>query len=332
MEITLLLTQYHRPLSVAALLDFFESVNSFYKQDTGKAFFSINIAGAEEGAGFDNYTSQSLSSIGKTDMILVPAFKSGDLPAYLNANRQLIPWLQQQFQKKAEIASFCTGAYLLAVSGLLNGKKATTHVGAVSEFEKQFPEVMLQKDAVVTDDGGIYTSGGATSTFHLMLYLLEKFCGREMAVRTSKYFAIDPDRKRQSHFATFSPVRHHDKIIAGAQEQMEKAFSEINTVDEVIKDFPVSKRNFIRRFKVATGNTPLEYLQHVRIEASKKILENSNASITDVMYEVGYSDAKTFRKLFKRIVGITPRAYKKKFEINADPATVTDAHLTLEPA
>lgn len=330
MEITLLLTQYHRPLSVAALLDFFESVNAFYKQDIGSVFFDINIACAEEGVGFDNYIPKPLAAVVNTDLILIPAFKSGDLPAYLKANYQLIPWLHEQFQKKAEIASFCTGAYLLAVAGLLNGKRATTHVNAVHEFKKQFPEVLLEKDEVVTDDDGIYTSGGATSSFHLMLYLLEKFCGREMAVKASKYFAIDPDRKRQSHFASFVPVRHQDRIIASAQEQMEKVFFEINTVDELIKDLPVSKRNFIRRFKMATGNTPLEYLQHIRIEASKKILENSNASITEVMYEVGYSDAKAFRKLFKRIVGLTPRAYKKKFEINANPALDAEMGLATE--
>lgn len=330
MEITLLLTQHHRPLSVAAILDFFESVNSFYKQDSGSEFFNIQLACAEGGGGFDNKAALPLSSIASTDLVLIPAFKNGDLPSFLQANHSIISWLQQQFQNEAEIASFCTGAYMLAVSGLLNGRKATTHVNAAGEFGKQFPEVILVKDEVVTDDGGIYTSGGATSSFHLMLHLLEKYCGREMALRASKYFAIDPDRKRQSHFATFVPVRHQDKIIATAQEQMEKAFSEINTVDELIKELPVSKRNFIRRFKSATGNTPLEYLQHIRIEASKKILENTDASITEVMYDVGYSDSKAFRKLFKRIVGLTPRAYKKKYENQSLPMYKSQINLSPE--
>ncbi len=331
MDITLLLTQYHRPLSVAALLDFFESVNAFYKHDVGNPFFNIQLACMEEGGAFDNKAFVPLSSIENTDLIFIPAFKTGDLPTYLQANYPLIPWLHEQFQKKAEIASFCTGAYLLAVSGLLNGRKATTHVNAAGEFERQFPEVILVKDEVVTDDGGIYTSGGATSSFHLMLHILEKFCGREMAVRASKYFAIDPDRKRQTHFASFAPVRHHDKIIADVQEQMEKTFADIHTVDEVIRDFPVSKRNFIRRFKLATGKTPLEYLQNIRIEASKKILECSDASIAEAMYDVGYSDAKAFRKLFKRIVGLTPRAYKKRFEINVRVVLDSEASFTHEP-
>ncbi len=330
MEITLLLTQYHRPLSVAAIVDFFESVNSFYKQDSGREFFDIKLACLEGGEAFDNNIAFPVASIEKTDMVLIPAFKTGDLPTFLQANYPLISWLQKQFQKEAEIASFCTGAYLLAISGLLNGRKATTHVNAAGEFGKQFPDVILVKDEVVTDDGGIYTSGGATSSFHLMLHLIEKYCGSEMTLRAAKYFAIDPDRKRQSHFATFAPTKHQDKIIASAQEQMAKAFSEINTVDELIKELPVSKRNFIRRFKSATGNTPLEYLQHIRIEASKKILENTATSISEAMYDVGYSDSKAFRKLFKRIVGLTPRAYKKKFETQSLPVFNTEGQLSPE--
>lgn len=315
MELTLLLTRYYRPLSVAALLDFFESVNSFYLQENQKKFFNISIVSPVKGSVFENYTAVPLSAATKPDLILVPAFENGNLPLYLKSNYMLIPWLNEQYQKQIEIASFCTGAYMLAVSGLLNGKKATTHVNTIHEFKKQFPEVLLVKDEVVTDDHGIYTSGGATSSFHLMLYLLEKYCGRDMSIRASKFFAIDPDRKRQSHFATFIPSRHNDKIIMEAQEQMEKFYSEIDTVDELIRELPVSKRNFIRRFKLATGNTPLEYLQNIRVEASKKLLENTRSSISEVMYNVGYSDAKAFRKLFKRIVGLTPRDYREKFVI-----------------
>ena len=315
MKITLLLTQYYRPLSVAALLDFFESVNSFYLQERGKEFFHITLASPEKGFVIENYSPLPLSVDTKPNLILIPAFRSGNLPLYLKSNYMLIPWLNEQYQKKVEIASFCTGAYMLAASGLLNGKKATTHVNATDEFKKQFPEVLLVKDEVVTDDNGIYTSGGATSSFHLMLYLLEKYCGREMAIKASKFFAIEPDRKKQSHFATFTPVRHNDKVIAQAQDQMEKLYSEIGTLDGLIKELPVSKRNFIRRFKLATGNTPLEYLQNIRVEASKSLLEDTGLSIAEVMYNVGYSDTKAFRKLFKRIVGLTPRDYRDKFVI-----------------
>lgn len=299
-----------------ALLDVFETVNFFYQQEENRDFFKISLASPESHhPPVNNYKIFALDEVIQPDLILIPAFTSGSMADCLNSNISIIPWLNQQYLNNAKIASFCTGAFLLAASGLLNGKMATTHVMATSDFKKIFPEVLLQENNVITDDQGIYTSGGATSSFHLMLYLIESFCGREIAIKISKFFAIDMDRNIQSYFSSFKPGKiHDDKIILMVQEKMEAEYNKISTVDELINDLPVSRRNFLRRFKNATGVTPIDYLQKIRIEAAKKILETSNNSITEAMMDVGYSDVKAFRQLFRRITGLTPRSYQEKFK------------------
>lgn len=314
MKVTLLLTKSYRPISVAAILDVFETVNSFYLQDGREAFFEIELTGEEGTPPIHSYNFTPLPKHYKTDIIFIPAFLNGDVGAYLESNGNVIPWLHHQYIKEAEIASFCTGALLLAASGLLDGKKATTHELAVPEIRKNFPKVLLEENAVITDDNGIYTSGGATSSFHLMLYLIEKYCGWEKAVKTAKFFAIDMDRHIQTYFSSFKPDRKHDdKIVAQAQQGIEGNYFKMKTIEEIISDLPVSRRNFIRRFKNATGITPIEYLQNTRIEAAKKILENTNHPVSEVLIEVGYSDVKAFRKIFRRITGITPRDYQDKY-------------------
>lgn len=317
--IAVLLTKKYRPLSIAAILDVFETVNSYYQEQEGQPYFDIRLVRTDDDIQHpnlhDGYEPVTLSSIDNSHLILIPAFTStGDMATFVQDNHAFIPWICEQYETGSEIASFCTGAFLLAATGLLNGRKATTHVNAARMFAHYFPEVLLQEDKVVTDDNGIYTSGGATSTFHLLLYLLEKYCRKETAIRTAKVFAIDMDRELQSYFADFVPSRHHnDSLVQEAQQRMEQRFQEGCTVEELIHDLPASRRNFIRRFKIATGITPIEYLQRLRIEAAKKLLEGSDCSITEVMFQSGYNDAKAFRLLFSRLVGITPRSYREKY-------------------
>src|SRR5690606_33243277 len=211
------------------------------------------------------------------------------------------PWLCQQYMKGTEIASFCTGAFLLAATGLLNDKPATTHINAAEVFSKTFPEVKINSKAITTFESRIYTSGGATNSFYLMFQIIEKYCGREILMKVAKYFAIDLNRKQQSYFSTFRPVTDHsDELVKMVQQRMDAEYNELSTVEEFLNEIPASRRNLVRRFKGATGLTPIEYLQRTRMEAAKKILENTNRTILDVMLEVGYNDLKTFRLLFKR--------------------------------
>jgi transcriptional regulator GlxA family with amidase domain len=315
--ITVLYTKQCRPLSVAAILDVFESVNGFYERNHLSPAFNIQLAGAQAGISInDRYHTLPVSAIDHTQLVLIPAFNSEytSVEEAVQCNGALIPWVIQQYEKGAEVASFCTGAFLLAATGLLNGRKATTHVMATYDLARIFPDIDVQPDEVVTHDDGIYTSGGATNTFHLLLHLVEKYCNRDTAVRIAKLFAIDMDRDRQNYFATFLPSKDHsDPLVANAQHRMEQLYNKPATIEEIIGDIPSSRRNFVRRFKQATGITPIEYLQRTRLEGAKKLLEKTNQSISEIMYNSGYIDVKSFRQLFKKGVGLTPKEYREKF-------------------
>lgn len=320
-QLSILLTHQHRLISIAAVLDVFESVNNFYKNRQQAPFFDIQLVSLDPPA-YDHtiygYHPRCITTVNQTDLVLIPAFGTADLRQAIAANQGFLPWLQQQYQQGAEIGSFCTGAFLLAASGLLNNKKATTHIMSSEEFARAFPEVLLYEDKVITIDHGIYTSGGATNSFHLLLFLLEKYCGRDIAVQTAKMFSIDMDRESQSHFSAFLPPKNHqDDLVIEAQQLIESKYHQANTVEEIIVNMPSSRRNFVRRFKHATGITPIVYLQRTRIEAARKLLEQTNQSVTEVMLNAGYNDIKAFRTLFRKNLGLSPREYREKFNKRA---------------
>lgn len=256
---------------------------------------------------------RTLAEIHRSDLIVVPAFK-GEADTVLEKNRALIDWIKVMHAQGAEIASLCVGSFFLAEAGLLDGKPCTSHWKAIEDIRRRYPLVKLQPDTVLTDRDGIYTGGGAFSSLGLMLYLVEKFCGRETGIQVSKNFSINPDQMSQAHFAVFQGQRRHgDGDILKAQSFIEENYQKEISVEQIAEQSNMSKRNFIRRFKKATRNTPLEYLQRVKIEAAKKALEISNKSISALMYDVGYNDMKTFREIFKRITGLTPQAYRAKY-------------------
>ena len=322
-QLGVLLTKYHRLLSVAAILDVFETVNSFYEEDGREPFFNIHVlnAGAHQGNSYGRYVLEQLEDKTPYDMIFIPAFGDKDMQKAIGANAEYIGWLCSQRRQGAAIASVCTGAFLLAATGLLNDKAATTHVDATGSFAAAFPSVKLQADAVVTQDHDIYTSGGSTNSFHLLLLLIENYCGRETAVRTAKYFAIDMDRDQQTYFATFRPVpTHRDELVNQLQQRIRKDYAQVNTIEELINDIPSSRRNLARRFKQITGVTFIEYLQKTRIEAAKKVLEQASGGVLESMIASGYNDEKTFRQLFKKTVGMTPSSYRDKYSARTVPA------------
>lgn len=314
-NLSVLLTNNYRLLSVAAILDVFDSVNRFYIADGKEQFFNITlVTPTSHDVEFDTYKVHSINNAPQQDVVFVPAFRSDDLDNAVSCNHVFIPWLQQQFNNGAEIACVCTGAFLLGATGLLNGKPATTHVDACQAFNSIFPAVKLQPEKVVTGEGGLYTSGGSTSSFHLMLHLLQKYCGKDMAVRIAKLFSIDMDREQQTYFSTFYPTQqHNDQLVAMAQKRIEEGYKHNGTIEDLIKEIPASRRNILRRFKQVTGVTPIEYLQKTRIEAAKKLLIETNQQMTEVMLNSGYNDPKAFRKVFRKAVGMTPTGYREKF-------------------
>ena len=316
MQIGILLTKSHRLLSVAAILDVFVTANRFYEEEGKLPPFTIDLLHLQEHECIAYPGHLPLVADDNTgyDLLLIPSFTGHGVVEALHANTSWIPWLQAQYSRGAAVASFCTGAFLLAASGLLDNRPATTHINAEQAFAKLFPAVLLQAEAVVTEKDRVYTSGGATNTFHLLMLLLEVYCSKQVAVKAAKVFSIDLDRNRQTYFGSFTPAEDHgDTLVKQAQEEIRKNFSKANTIEEIITDVPASRRNLVRRFKQVTGITPIEYLQKTRIEAAKQLLEQSRYSILEVMLESGYNDLKTFRTLFKKTVGMTPKMYREKF-------------------
>jgi len=250
-------------------------------------------------------------------LIVVPAF-SGNWDTVLDKNRGTINWLARHYAAGTEIASLCVGSYFLAEAGILDGKTCTTHWYAVPDLQRRFPGIEILGDEVVTDQDGVYTGGGAFSSLNLVLYLVEKFCGHDMGVRVSKQFSIHRDHISQAHFAVFNGLgQHGDTEVSRAQAYIEQNYSRDLSVEQVAQHVNMSKRNFIRRFKQATHLTPLEYTQKVKIESAKRKLESSNQSIQNLMYDVGYNDIKTFRDTFKRLTGVTPQDYRRKYGLSA---------------
>ena len=255
----------------------------------------------------------TIEEVAQTDLIIVPGF-IGDDRAILKKNSAAINWIRQMNLCGTEVASLCVGSFFLAEAGLLNGKTATSHWAAAGDMQLRYPLVRVKSDRIITDEGGIYTGGGAFASLKLMLYLIEKFCGRETALWISKRYSIDMDQVSQAHFAVFTGQHQHDdNEILRAQAYIEQNYSTNLTIDEVSALANTGKRNFIRRFKAATNCTPIEYLQRARIEGAKKALEDMDWQIDEIMAKTGYKDIKTFRMIFKRMTGLSPRDYRKKY-------------------
>jgi len=196
----------------------------------------------------------------------------------------------------------------------LDGIQCTTHWRFVNEFRNMFPAANVVDDKIMTEANGIYTSGGAYSYLNLLIYLIEKYAGRDIAILISKAFMIDIDRVSQSPFIIFQGQKEHDdEPVKQAQEFIEKNFQEKITVDQLASMHALSRRNLERRFKKATCNTVTEYIQRVKIEAAKKNFESSRKNINEVMYDVGYMDTKAFRTTFKKITGLSPVQYRNKY-------------------
>jgi transcriptional regulator GlxA family with amidase domain len=314
----LIVPHYYKLLSIAAILEVFETANKLSK-GSEKPFEIMVFQSAEQikEKFLFGYEVNSIEDSDKLlDLILIPAFTTDDMSEMIAKNRKFIPWLQKQHQAGAELASFCTGAFLFAASGLLNEKLATTHVDACSAFTKAFPMVKLKSEETLTADGSLYTSGGSTSTFHLLILLVQKYCGNEIAVQIAKIFSIDLNRYKQSYFSTFRPNHlHNDSLVAMLQQKIESQYHSIEKLEEITKDIPTSARNMTRRFKQVTGIPPIEYLQNIRVESSKKYLEQTQLSISEIIEKTGYNDPKAFRKVFYKMVGMKPIEYREKFRV-----------------
>ena len=296
----------------------FSQVNEFFKAKGQPPLFTVQLVGLTKetpvsGGLFTVNTDRLIGDIEKTDLIIIPAI-DGEISGAIEKNKDFIPWIVKQYKAGAEVASLCLGAFLLASTGLLKGKKCATHWLAENDFRRMFPDISLVTEKIITDEHGLYSSGGAFSYLNLILYLIEKYAGREIAVLSAKVFAIELDRESQLSFTIFQGQKEHeDESVKKIQEFIEKNFQEKITIDQLASMQAIGRRNLERRFKKATSNTIVEYIQRVKMEAAKISLESSRENINEVMYKVGYTDNKAFRTTFKRLTGLSPIQYRSKY-------------------
>jgi transcriptional regulator GlxA family with amidase domain len=306
--------------SIAGAYKILTRANEYWsKNNTGKRrSYKIELAGTSKTVEYyDGLFSvkphKHISAIKETSLIIIPSLNH-DYVRAVKQNKLLIEWIEKQYKQGAAVAAICTGAFLLASSGMLDGKSCSTHWAAADNFRKMFPNVNLQTDKLITDENGIYTNGGAYSFLNLVLYLVEKYYDRKTAIFCSKVFQIEIDRNSQSVFTIFTGQKKHgDDVIEKAQQYIESKLHERISIEQLSSKFAVGRRNFDRRFIKATGNTPVEYSQRVKMEAAKKSFENSRKTINEVMYDVGYSDVKAFREVFRKITGMSPLEYRMKY-------------------
>ena len=255
----------------------------------------------------------ALADIRHTDVIVLQA-PGWDVLEPTTRHPLLIAWLRKWHARGALIAGICTGVASLAEAGLLDGREATTHWGVAPILRERYPKVRWRTDQFLTEDGGIFCSGGIYASLDLSLYLVEKFCGHEVAVQCAKALLISMPRSRQSGYSVAPLSRPHaDARIRQAEEYLQRHYVRGVSMSELAGRVGMSPRNLIRRFKAATGRLPGAYVQSLRIASAKDLLERGRSAIQEVCAKVGYEDAAFFRSLFKRHTGMTPAEYRSRF-------------------
>ncbi|MEZ0541072.1 GlxA family transcriptional regulator [Fibrella arboris] len=306
--------------SITGSHEILTSANAYWQRQGNRPMLEVTLASVvadvKLDAGFVTVHPVPIRTIKKTDLLIIPSAPYS--AKLINENGELIDWIREQYLGGAEIASMCTGAFLLAATGLLDGKSCSTHWSAEASFRQLFPAIKLQADKLITFEKGIYTNGGAYSFLNLVIFLVERYVDRQTAIYCSKIFQIDMERTSQSPFFIFQTQKNHgDRLIEQAQTYIEENLGGKISFEELAARLAISRRNFDRRFSKATGNTPVEYLQRVKVEVAKKSLEKGRKSIFEVMEEVGYSDDKAFREVFKKITSLSPLEYRAKYNREA---------------
>jgi transcriptional regulator GlxA family with amidase domain len=255
----------------------------------------------------------AIGDIAHTDIIVLPA-SGWDAMDRIARDTPLLQWLRTWHARGAYIAGVCTGVAFLAECGLLDGRQGTTHWGVADILRARYPKVLWRPEQFVTEDNRLLCSGGVYASMDLSLYLVEKFCGHEIALQCAKSLLLSMPRSRQSGYSVLPFSQPHaDERIRDAQEYLQQHMERDVSIEKVALQVGMSPRNFIRRFKAATGRLPGAYVQRLRMAKAKELLEHGAASIQGVSSEIGYDDVAFFRSLFKRHTGMTPAEYRSRF-------------------
>ena len=254
-----------------------------------------------------------IAAVRRCDLLLIPTI--GDsIDKVLLQNELLIPHIIRLANTQADIASNCSGAFLLAKAGLLEGRVATTHWGYASKFKSDYPEVDLQENQFVTQSDNIFCAAGGSAFYDLALLLIERYCGRELSTQVAKTQIIDSKRGSQNSYTNVTLYKPHaDQLVKRVQDYIENNFQQPLQVSQLAAMVNITTRTLNRRFQSAVAMRPIEYIQAVRIEQAKRLLESKDVSIKSLADQVGYSDISSFTRLFKRATALTPKEYQNKF-------------------
>src|ERR1700761_6489742 len=322
-EITVLLLDQMFSSTAIGPAEVFRHAGSLWGSLTGTRLeprFRVTTASADGEAvncdgGIQIKPNVALSDVGKTDLIFVPT-TGLSIDDVVERNAPIVPWLKRRSRRGVAVASVCSGVGLVAAAGLLDGKRATTHWGLADRFREKYPRVRWMPELMVTEDRGFYCGGGVNASLDLSLYLVERFCGHDVAMQSSKAMLIEMPRAWQAGFAIMAQkAEHSDEVISDAQNWLHQNFHQNFPLATPARNVGMSLRNFVRRFKQATGDSPLIYLQKLRVAAAKRLLENDHRSMQEISDAVGYQDPVFFRKIFQRHTGVSPSAYRQRFGV-----------------
>jgi transcriptional regulator GlxA family with amidase domain len=306
--------------SLAGPFDFFSVASNEWARTTGdtlQPLFQSTIVAPEDRAvttfnGLAIAAGASLADETQYDIVYIPVIFP-PLEPHL-ADTATIAWLSRQAEGGACLCSVCSGAFLLAATGRLDGRRATTHWMMADSFAARFPKVILKQEKILIDEGDCITAGGVSAYHDLSLYLASRFGSPDLAATLSRMLLIDPFRRLQSPYATRSFNKSHgDEQILLVQDWLEQNPSHSVNTGMLAERAGLGERTFMRRFKKATGDSPLEYLQHLRIQTARQLLESTRKTIEEITWQSGYEDISSFRKLFRRTTGLSPSAYRQRF-------------------
>ncbi len=255
---------------------------------------------------------RALSDCQDADLILIPGMMGR--PDRLFEQPALVDWIRQQHRRGAVVASACSGAFLLAEAGILDGRAATTHWQLAERFTQRYKKVDLQIDRLLIDGDDYLCAGGTSAHADLALYLVERFGSAPLAKACARMMLIDRSRREQAPFVRFQGRKNHgDEPILTVQQWLDKNYRGKVVIASLAKLSGYNERTFLRRFRKATGESPLEYLQRMRIEKAKQLLAGSRETLEVITKTVGYEDVSSFRRLFKQIAGVSPTVYRQRF-------------------
>ena len=261
--------------------------------------------------------SSNPDSVGKLKAVIIPP--TLEAPTAKQAAAPWLEWLKEHHSGGVILSSVCAGAFLLGETGLLSKRKATTHWGYVEEFEQRFPDVDLDVDRIIIEDGDIVTAGGAMAWTDLGLRMVDRFLGSQVMNEAARALLIDPSRREQCYYSAFSPIlTHGDAAILKVQHWLQRTNAQDIDLSTLANCAQLEERTFLRRFHKATGMTSTEYCQRLRIGNAKDFLQFSLMPVEQIAWKVGYSDVSAFRKIFKRIVGLTPSEYRRRFTLDEE--------------